>query len=121
VPDLTVVLAEVDAGWVPYLKEQVDNRFRRRAFGPAARRIRLPSDYIEEHFYYTYITDHFAVRNRHAIGVERIMWSSDFPHTGSDWPDSWRTIDADFAGVPREERDLIIAGNAQRLYRFGES
>jgi len=121
VPDLNVVLAEVDAGWVPYLKEQVDNRFRRRAFGPAARRTRLPSDYIEEHFYYTYITDHFAVRNRHAIGVERIMWSSDFPHTGSDWPDSWRTIDADFADVPREERDLIIAGNAQRLYRFGES
>ena len=55
---------------------------------------------IEEHFSYTYITDHFAIRNRHAIGVDRLMWSSDFPHAGSDWPESVRVIHADFADVP---------------------
>jgi len=48
------------------------------------------------------------------------MWSSDFPHSGSDWPNSWRTIDADYATVPHGERDQILAGNALRLYRFGE-
>jgi predicted TIM-barrel fold metal-dependent hydrolase len=120
VPDLPVVFVEVDAGWVPYVKEQMDNRFRRRATSRDARRQKLPSQVIEEHFSFTYITDHYAVRNRHAIGVERMMWSSDFPHSGADWPDSWRTIDADYADVPRAERDLILAGNAQRLYRFGE-
>ncbi len=118
VADLSVVLAEVDAGWVPYVKEQVDNRVLRTRDGDARRR-RLPSSLIEEHFYFTYITDHFAVRNRHAVGVERLMWSSDFPHGGSDWPDSVRTIHADFADIPAVERDLILAGNAQRLYRFG--
>lgn len=118
-PDLTIVLAEVDAGWVPYVKEQVDNRVLRREHGAAMRNKRLPSSVLEEHFYYTYITDHFALANRHAIGVERLMWSSDFPHGGSDWPYSVRTIHADFASVPARERDLILAGNAQRLYRFG--
>jgi uncharacterized protein len=117
-PDLRIVLAEVDAGWVPYVKEQVDNRVLRREYGAAMRKKRLPSSVIEEHFYYTYITDHFALRNRHAIGVERLMWSTDFPHGGSDWPFSVRTIHADFAGVPGRERDLILAGNAQRLYHF---
>jgi predicted TIM-barrel fold metal-dependent hydrolase len=117
-PDLKIVLAEVDAGWVPYVKEQVDNRVLRREYGAAMRKKRLPSSVIEEHFYYTYITDHFALRNRHAIGVERLMWSTDFPHGGSDWPFSVRTIHADFAGVPGRERDLILAGNAQRLYHF---
>jgi predicted TIM-barrel fold metal-dependent hydrolase len=112
-------MAEVDAGWVPYVKEQLDNRFRRRAHGPKARFVKPPSEYVAEHFYYTYITDHYAIHNRHWIGVDRIMWSSDFPHSGTDWPDSWRTIDADFAGVPMDERNLILAGNAQRLYRFG--
>jgi predicted TIM-barrel fold metal-dependent hydrolase len=120
VPDLTVVLAEVDAGWVPYVKEQVDNRVLRRQRGAEMRARPLPSTVIDEHFYYTYITDHFAVRNRASIGVERLMWSSDFPHGGSDWPDSVRTIHADFADVPGDERDLILAGNAQRLYRFGQ-
>jgi predicted TIM-barrel fold metal-dependent hydrolase len=119
VPQLQVVLAEVDAGWVPYVKEQVDNRLLRRTPGTAIRRRQLPSRVIEQHFSFTYITDHFALRNRHAIGVERLMWSSDYPHAGSDWPESVRTIHADFADVPARERDLILGGNALRLYRFG--
>jgi predicted TIM-barrel fold metal-dependent hydrolase len=120
VPNLNIVLAEVDAGWVPYVKEQVDNRVLRRELGTDMRGRRLPSSVIEEHFYYTYITDHFAVRNRSYVGVDRLMWSSDFPHGGSDWPGSVRVIHADFADVPSWERDLILAGNAQRLYRFGQ-
>jgi predicted TIM-barrel fold metal-dependent hydrolase len=120
VPALNIVLAEVDAGWVPYVKEQVDNRVLRRELGADMRSRRLPSSVIEEHFYYTYITDHFAVRNRRYVGVDRLMWSSDFPHGGSDWPGSVRVIHADFADVPSWERDLILAGNAQRLYRFGQ-
>jgi predicted TIM-barrel fold metal-dependent hydrolase len=120
VPNLNIVLAEVDAGWVPYVKEQIDNRILRRELGADLRIQRLPSAVIEEHFYYTYITDHFAVQNRHAVGVERLMWSSDFPHGGSDWPHSIGVIHGDFASVPPNERDLILAGNAQRLYRFGQ-
>jgi len=52
--------------------------------------------------------------------VENILWSSDYPHISADWPYSWRTIQASMAGVPREERDLMLAGNAQRLYKFGQ-
>ena len=47
---------------------------------------------------------------RHDVGVERIVWSSDYPHISADWPYSWRTIQASMSGVPREERDLILAG-----------
>jgi predicted TIM-barrel fold metal-dependent hydrolase len=119
VPGLDMVMVEVDAGWVPYVKEQMDNRFRRRATGRDARLKPPPSKVIEDHFHFTYITDHYAVANRHRIGVDRLMWSSDFPHSGSDWPDSWRTIDADFATIPNAERDQILAGNALRLYGFG--
>jgi len=119
VPELQVVFVEVDAGWVPYVKEQLDNRALRRGIGSELRHRKLPSQVIEEHFSYTYITDHYALANRHAIGVERLMWSSDYPHSGSDWPNSVRVIHADFAGVAASERDLILGGNAQRLYKFG--
>jgi predicted TIM-barrel fold metal-dependent hydrolase len=119
VPNLKVVLGEVDAGWVPYVKEQLDNRFRRRATGPKARLTRLPSDYIAEHFYYTFITDNYAIRNRHAVGVDRLMWSSDYPHSGSNWPDSWLSIDASFGDTPAADREAILVGNAQSLYHFG--
>ena len=29
------------------------------------------------------------------------------------------SIEAAFAGVPADEREMILVGNAQRLYRFG--
>lgn len=120
IPDLRVVFVEVDAGWVPYVKEQLDNRFLRKTAGRDMRTRELPSAVIERHFYYTYITDHFAVGNRHAVGLERLMWSSDFPHSGSDWPKSAQGIHAVFAHIPANERDLILNGNAQRLYKFSD-
>ena len=118
-PELQFVFAEVDMGWVPYVKEQIDNNYQRldpvSEFGLQA----PPSDYIERHFSFAYITDTFGIRNRHDVGVERIMWSSDYPHISADWPNSWRTIQASMSGVPSAERELILAGNAARLYGFG--
>jgi predicted TIM-barrel fold metal-dependent hydrolase len=119
IPQLKVVLGEVDAGWVPYVKEQMDNRAIRRTPGSKMRVAEMPSAVVSRHFFYTYITDHFAIRNRHAVGVDRLMWSSDFPHSGSDWPSSARVIHASFADVEPAERDAILAGNAQSLYGFG--
>lgn len=118
-PDLQVVVAEVDAGWVPYFKEQIDDRYYRLGRGSGVQLERPPSAYIEDHFTFTYIVDGYGIRNRHEIGVERMMWSSDYPHVPSDWPHSWRRLEADFSGVPRAERELMTVGNAQRLYRFG--
>lgn len=115
-PELKVVFAEVDCGWVPFFKEQTDNRYHRMA---AANRLTLdkpPSEYFDEHIYYTYITDTFAIHNRYSVGIENMLWSSDYPHTGGDWPNSWRTIEASFMGVPKPERDRILAGNALGLY-----
>jgi predicted TIM-barrel fold metal-dependent hydrolase len=118
VPNLKVVLGEVDAGWVPYVKEQLDNRFRRRTLGSQARQSKLPSEYIAEHFYYTYITDNYALRNREAVGVDRLLWSSDYPHSGSDWPNSWVAIEASLNGASAEDKRKILSANAQGLYHF---
>jgi predicted TIM-barrel fold metal-dependent hydrolase len=57
------------------------------------------------------------VHNRDAIGVSRMLWSSDYAHLASDWPNSWRTINATFSGVEAADRQRILAGNAVGLYR----
>ena len=49
-----------------------------------------------------------------------MMWSSYYPHIGADWPNSWQTIERDFAGVPDDEKHKILAGNAARLYRLAQ-
>ena len=58
--------------------------------------------------------------HRGAVGADRIMWSSDYPHVGANWPNSRRTIAADYSGVPYTERDAMLAGTALQLYRFDE-
>jgi predicted TIM-barrel fold metal-dependent hydrolase len=111
-PELQVALVEVDAGWVPYLKEQMDDRHNRSKIRDET----PPSVYLERNFSYVFITDSYGVKNRHEVGLDRLLWSSDFPHGGSDWPHSREAIERQFAGVPDDERYPILAGNALRLY-----
>jgi predicted TIM-barrel fold metal-dependent hydrolase len=118
-PELEVVFAEVDCGWVPYYKEQIDNNFRRLSTASDFKIKGMPSSYVERHAHFAYITDTFGIDNRHAIGIDRILWSSDYPHIAADWPYTWRGIMATFTGVPNAERDQILAGNTARLYGFG--
>ena len=66
-----------------------------------------------------YITDTFGLRNLQYMGAERVLWSSDYPHISADWPSSWRVIQASMSGISGTDRELILAGNAQRLYGFG--
>jgi predicted TIM-barrel fold metal-dependent hydrolase len=115
-PGLHLVLVEVDSSWVPYMAEQLDDRFRRIG---AARRPdikELPSHYLANNVFTTFITDTYGIKNRHEVGVSQMLWSSDYPHTGSDWPHSWDTINQYFAGVPDGEKHAILAGNALALY-----
>jgi predicted TIM-barrel fold metal-dependent hydrolase len=51
-------------------------------------------------------------------GALNIMWSSDYPHSETTFPESLQVIEKIFAGVPEKERDLIIAGRAKALYRL---
>jgi predicted TIM-barrel fold metal-dependent hydrolase len=117
VPELNAVFAEVDCGWVPYYKEQIDDGFLRYRFRYDLPR--LPSEYVERHAHFTYVTDRYGIDNRYRIGVERIIWSSDYPHGNSNYPDAWPAVLASLNGVPADERHLICAGNAMRLYGFG--
>jgi predicted TIM-barrel fold metal-dependent hydrolase len=117
-PTLDLVCAEVDCGWVPYFKEQIDNNYRRLAPLSDFTITAPPSEYVERHVHFAYITDSVGVARRDEIGVERILWSSDYPHISTDWPQSWKTIQASMATVPAAERELMLAGNAIRLYQL---
>ena len=62
--------------------------------------------------------DHYAVQNRHTLGVDNLLWSTDYPHHGCDWPETRRVVDEMFRGVADEERRKITALNAAKLYKL---
>ena len=115
-PNLNLVFAEVDCGWLPYFKEQLDDGYYRYRFRFDLKK--LPSEYIEQHVHFTWVTDTFGVNNRHQIGVDKMLWSSDYPHGNSNYPNAWSATQASMAAVPLHEKQLMLVGNAQRLYGF---
>jgi predicted TIM-barrel fold metal-dependent hydrolase len=46
------------------------------------------------------------------------MWSSDYPHPVSSWPHSRKIVDEVFAGIPDNERELMVSGNAKRVWNL---
>ena len=66
----------------------------------------------------SFITDRSGVELRHRVGVENMMWSSDYPHHGNDWPYSRKSIEDSMGNIPAEERAKIVGGNATRIWRL---
>jgi predicted TIM-barrel fold metal-dependent hydrolase len=75
-----------------------------------------PSEYFARQVYVTYIDDPVAVANRHLIGIDNLMWSSDYPHDASTWPNSQEMVAADYAVATETERRSILRDNVLRLY-----
>lgn len=75
-----------------------------------------PSELFRRQVAATFQEDRIGVESRARIGVESLLWASDYPHGDSTWPYSREVIARDFAGVPEAERELILGGNAARLY-----
>jgi len=46
------------------------------------------------------------------------MWSSDYPHPVSSWPHSRAMVEKMFDGVDPRERELIVSGNAARVWNL---
>ena len=46
------------------------------------------------------------------IGVETLMWGSDYPHTDGVWPESSKYIKEQFAGLALEVVHKITCENA---------
>ena len=57
-----------------------------------------------------------GVASREFIGVENIMWSSDYPHTVSTWPHSREIVERDFKDVPEHDKRQIVRETVARLY-----
>jgi uncharacterized protein len=115
-PGLKVVFVEPGLGWVAWWLELADKMVLRQGYVyPTI--TELPSKYFHQNVYLTFIDESLGVqRVRDVLGVENLLWSTDFPHPATSWPNSRTIVDAQFSGVPAQERELILSGNATRIW-----
>ncbi len=126
-PNLRLVLAEQGSGWIRGALDVMDQLYSQLAHGNVGELRflepvlleRLPSEYwvtncsVAASFMHV---DDCAKRD--AIGVDHIMWGSDYPHLEGTSPFSNEAIRRTFAGVEPAEVHAMLAGNAAALYGF---
>ena len=122
-PGLKVVSAELNCGWLPYFFRAWTNvsSLAECGFIGSAFPTKLtlkPSEYFRRQLYATFIDDTFGIAHRHEIGVENLLWSSDFPHSATFWPHSREKIAADFHAVSAADQEKILCQNTAQLYGF---
>ena len=117
-PRLKAVFVEPGLGWVSWWLYIVDDLVTRQGYEfPAI--TELPSHYFRQNVFLTFIDEPDAMRHaRDRLGVANIMWSSDYPHPVSSWPNSRAVVHEMFDGVPAHERELVLSGNAARVWRL---
>lgn len=115
-PRLKFVSAENEVGWLTFFLQTLDQaQDEYRYLYPSPLKMK-PSEYFRQQCYATFIDDPVGVATRHFIGVDNIMWSSDYPPTVSAWPHSKEVVARDFQGVPENEKWQMVRHNAIALY-----
>jgi predicted TIM-barrel fold metal-dependent hydrolase len=120
VPALRALLVEANIGWIPAMLEQTDDMFLRyRWFTDTAATLpTMPSRLFHRNCWATFMIDTVGIELRHRLNIDHLLWSTDYPHTGTDWPNSRNTIARLFRGVPAAEVKRMLHDNCRALYRL---
>jgi len=109
------VCAETGLGWVNYILEGCDHEWERRHLWTEGI-VTRPSELFRRQIYVDFWYESAGIQQRHNIGIENIMWESDYPHSTSTYPESWQFVNRTLAGVPEHEKKQLLYGNAMRVY-----
>ena len=117
-PRLQIVSAENNIGWIPYYLQRMD-RVAERSRAAAGFTMKLkPSEYFQPPDVGDLYRRFCRGGEPRFIGVDRLMWSSDYPHQASSWPHSQEVVARDFTDAGADEIFKITRGNVARLYGF---
>ena len=124
-PALEMYWAETMIGWFEYGLWQVDDHYRR--YMPMIHENwglryleRKPSEYLKERTYWGFLHDPVGIRRRDCIGYDKLMWGTDFAHAASEWPNSIKLMEQDFADVPKNEKRAMLVDNCVKYFHLND-
>jgi predicted TIM-barrel fold metal-dependent hydrolase len=118
-PNLIIAMSEGGTGWIPYALERMDYTYsHHRAWTGADFGGLTPTEIFHRNFSTCFIDDRAGIEMRHKVGIDRMTWECDYPHSDSTWPHSADLLAHSLEGVPDDEIDKITHLNAMKLYQF---
>jgi predicted TIM-barrel fold metal-dependent hydrolase len=119
-PTLKYMLTEAGVGWVVEKLRVLEFKSRNPIFRHFSKSLSLsPTEYFARNCYIgaSFMTGHEG-SFRHAIGVDRLMWGSDYPHLEGTWPNTMKSLHDTFGTYPEDEIRAILGLNAAKAYGF---
>ena len=116
-PDLKLVFVEPGLGWIPWYLHIIDDLVLRQGY--VVDLPELPSTYFRRNMWVTFIDEPDAID--HAIthiGADNILWSTDYPHPVTSWPESRALIDRAFSDLDESTRRKILCDNARQVWNL---
>jgi predicted TIM-barrel fold metal-dependent hydrolase len=116
-PELKLAYSEGQIGWLPYLLERADTVWEEHRAWIGAKDLvpQPPSTYYGRNVFGCFFRDHHGVDARDKIGIDTIVFETDYPHTDSTWPHTKKVAEEHLAGLTDEEKYKILRGNAIRM------
>jgi predicted TIM-barrel fold metal-dependent hydrolase len=115
-PELRYGAIEAAVGWMSWMAQYMDGIYDNQRHWLQLELKHRPSVYMDRNVWGSFIRDPVGIQNRNMAGGRNIMWSTDYPHSETTWPDSMEVLERQFSGVPQEERRPILRDNALRFY-----
>ncbi|MEE4661093.1 MAG: amidohydrolase family protein [Halieaceae bacterium] len=127
-PALKFVMTEVSEFWVPHLLEMMDVRASVKhttgKLGDFRSNLSMaPSEYFKRNCWVgaSALFDEGSMAVRHEIGIDRVMWGTDYPHPEGSWPHTREKLLNYMRGIPETEIDAMLSGNALQCYDLDET
>ena len=119
-PDLRFVLTETGSAWILETLRVLEFKADNPLFKHFTKDLSLrPSEYFQRQCYIgaSFLPPHEGVE-RHRVGIDKLMWGSDYPHMEGTWPNTMESLQATFGDYPEEETRRILGINAAEVYGF---
>ena len=120
-PKLQVGAIEYELSWIYHFLDRLDYGYTQKAPTENMYRFKedmIPSDYIRRNVFYGFQEDAKGIKDRHEIGVDALLWGSDYPHQESTFPKSKEILEEILADCTEEEKGKICGANTARVYRI---
>jgi predicted TIM-barrel fold metal-dependent hydrolase len=117
-PELQFVAVEGQIGWCSFFEYYSDHLWEKHRHWTKSELAEPPSYYFRRQVFATFMEDPVGLRERHHIGIDNIMWASDYPHSETTWPNSKALTDEWFTPLGEDDKRKVLWENAAKLYRL---
>jgi predicted TIM-barrel fold metal-dependent hydrolase len=119
-PNLKLIMTEQGCSWILDALRTFEHQYDIPFFKYFCKDLSLrPTEYFQRQCFIgaSFLQPHDCAE-RHRIGVDKLMWGSDYPHLEGTWPDTRNSLRATFGGVPENEVRAMLGETAAEVFGF---